>query len=83
MVTSPGLSGTQWSEYLFRAGPTPPHSVIIINDAPIGSPPPLSPSTPTPEIPPISPKNLTASSPYSHDEACQEFTDLRPTLMIP
>ncbi|MBW0497195.1 hypothetical protein O181_036910 [Austropuccinia psidii MF-1] len=46
------------------------------------------PATP-PSIPCISPKNPTASyppvssSPHSHDEACQEYTDLQPTLMIP
>ncbi|MBW0484277.1 hypothetical protein O181_023992 [Austropuccinia psidii MF-1] len=99
---TPGPSGTQWSEYLFRkpsqtdeppipglspsskphedvrtcepepevaptqsmeepfACPTPPHSIIIINDMPAGS-----------------------SSPHSHYEACQEFTYLRPALMIP
>ncbi|MBW0499441.1 hypothetical protein O181_039156 [Austropuccinia psidii MF-1] len=34
------------------------------------------PSTPTPEIP-------TTSSPHSHNEAGQEFTNLKPTLMIP
>ncbi|MBW0532419.1 hypothetical protein O181_072134 [Austropuccinia psidii MF-1] len=31
----------------------------------------------------IAPKNPTASSPHSHDDALQEFTNLRPTLMIP
>ncbi|MBW0502981.1 hypothetical protein O181_042696 [Austropuccinia psidii MF-1] len=53
-------------------------------------PPPSTPTpVPSPEIPPISPENPTASSspvtsfPHSHDEICQEFTDLRPTLMIP
>ncbi|MBW0478773.1 hypothetical protein O181_018488 [Austropuccinia psidii MF-1] len=68
--------------------PTPPHSVIIIDDMPIGSPPCVPPpSTPTPvpsqEIPPISPENPTSYSPHSHNEALQEFTKLRPTLMIP
>ncbi|MBW0529480.1 hypothetical protein O181_069195 [Austropuccinia psidii MF-1] len=38
------------------------------------------PSTPTP-VP--SPENPTSYSPHSHNEAWQEFTDLRPTLMIP
>ncbi|MBW0527090.1 hypothetical protein O181_066805 [Austropuccinia psidii MF-1] len=36
----------------------------------------ISPSTPTPEIPPISPKNPTASSPQSQDEALPGFTYL-------
>ncbi|MBW0482547.1 hypothetical protein O181_022262 [Austropuccinia psidii MF-1] len=43
--------------------------------------PALPPSTPTLEIPPIVPENPI--SPNSYDEACQEFTDVRPTLMIP
>ncbi|MBW0506743.1 hypothetical protein O181_046458 [Austropuccinia psidii MF-1] len=67
-------------EDILTSRPTPPHSIIIIDDMPVGSPPP---STPTLEIPPISPENPTASSPHSHDETCQEFTDLQPTLMIP
>ncbi|MBW0520745.1 hypothetical protein O181_060460 [Austropuccinia psidii MF-1] len=36
------------------ARPTPPHSIIIINDTPVGSPPPLSPSLtppPSPHVP--------------------------------
>ncbi|MBW0578512.1 hypothetical protein O181_118227, partial [Austropuccinia psidii MF-1] len=40
------------------AHPTPPHSVITINNMPIGSP-------------------------HSHNDSCQEFTNLKPTLMIP
>ncbi|MBW0462884.1 hypothetical protein O181_002599 [Austropuccinia psidii MF-1] len=78
---TPGPSGTQWSEDLFRgyAHWIPPHV-----------PPPSTP-TPVPslEIPPISPKNLAASSPpvqgspHSHNEACQEFTDLQLTLIVP
>ncbi|MBW0475089.1 hypothetical protein O181_014804 [Austropuccinia psidii MF-1] len=31
----------------------------------------------------VASENPIPSSPHSHDEACQEFTDLRPTLMIP
>ncbi|MBW0548614.1 hypothetical protein O181_088329 [Austropuccinia psidii MF-1] len=64
------------------ARPATPPSIIIINNIPIGSPPSL-------EIPPIAAKKPTASSPpapsypQSHDEAQQEFTNLRPTLMIP
>ncbi|MBW0531894.1 hypothetical protein O181_071609 [Austropuccinia psidii MF-1] len=50
--------------------PTPPHSVITINNAPVRSPS-------------YSPENPTASSPHSHDEARQEFTNLPLTLMIP
>ncbi|MBW0553677.1 hypothetical protein O181_093392 [Austropuccinia psidii MF-1] len=62
-------------------------------------PPPISPaltpppSTPTPvpslDLPCIAAKNPTASSlvvpssSHSYNDACQEFTDLRPTLMIP
>ncbi|MBW0552666.1 hypothetical protein O181_092381 [Austropuccinia psidii MF-1] len=44
---------------------------------------------PSPEIPSSAPENPNASSPpvqspsHSHNDACQEFTDLRPTLMIP
>ncbi|MBW0500682.1 hypothetical protein O181_040397 [Austropuccinia psidii MF-1] len=57
--------------------PATPHLVIFIDNMPIGSPPP------TPEIPPISPKDPTASSPHSQDEAWQEFTDLQQTRMIP
>ncbi|MBW0490352.1 hypothetical protein O181_030067 [Austropuccinia psidii MF-1] len=55
-----GTSGNQWSEELFHAHPTTPHSIIIINDMPVGSPPPppSTPSTvPSPDIP-------TTSSPW-------------------
>ncbi|MBW0528434.1 hypothetical protein O181_068149 [Austropuccinia psidii MF-1] len=46
------------------------------------------PATPR-SFPPTAPKNPTSSSPlvpsspHSHNDACQEFTNLRPTLMIP
>ncbi|MBW0574909.1 hypothetical protein O181_114624 [Austropuccinia psidii MF-1] len=50
-----------------------PRSVIIIDNMSVCSP----------EIPPIAPESPTACSPHSHDEASQEFTNLRPTLMIP
>ncbi|MBW0548629.1 hypothetical protein O181_088344 [Austropuccinia psidii MF-1] len=57
-----------------------PGSIIIIENMPVGSPPILRPFTPTPvpspEIPPIAPENPMASSPHSHHEAWQEFTDL-------
>ncbi|MBW0483099.1 hypothetical protein O181_022814 [Austropuccinia psidii MF-1] len=43
------------------ACPATPASVIIINNTPVRYPPP---STPTPEIPLISPKNPTTSSPW-------------------
>ncbi|MBW0466512.1 hypothetical protein O181_006227 [Austropuccinia psidii MF-1] len=64
----------------YPARPATPVSIIIINNTPIGYPPP---STPTPEIPLIAPKSPTTSSPQSHDEAWQEFTELRPNLIIP
>ncbi|MBW0465753.1 hypothetical protein O181_005468 [Austropuccinia psidii MF-1] len=32
---------------------------------------------------PVPPRTPIPSSPHSHNDACQEFTDLRPTLMIP
>ncbi|MBW0485529.1 hypothetical protein O181_025244 [Austropuccinia psidii MF-1] len=53
--------------------PATPTSVIIIDNMPVGSPPPFLPwrSLPAP------------SYPHSHDEACQEFTDLQLTLIIP
>ncbi|MBW0508637.1 hypothetical protein O181_048352 [Austropuccinia psidii MF-1] len=54
-----------------------PHSVIIINDTPAGSPPPQCPQQPHCLLP------LVPSSPHSHNDACQEFTNLGPTLMIP
>ncbi|MBW0548200.1 hypothetical protein O181_087915 [Austropuccinia psidii MF-1] len=68
------------------ARPATPRSIIIIDDTPVGSPPP---TTPSPDIPPIDAENPTASSPpvpsssHSYDDARQEFTDLRPILMIP
>ncbi|MBW0513817.1 hypothetical protein O181_053532 [Austropuccinia psidii MF-1] len=139
---TPGPSGTQWSEELFREpsqtkeppipGPSPssqppeddttpqpepednttpqpepevppmqsteepfacpatPHSKIIIDDMPVGSSLPL-PHLPIlfPRFPPSSPENpntsssLVQSPSHSHYEARQEFTNLRPTLMIP
>ncbi|MBW0487243.1 hypothetical protein O181_026958 [Austropuccinia psidii MF-1] len=54
----PEVALTQSMEEPF-AYPTPPLSLIIIDDMPVGS------------------------SPHSHNEAFQEFTDLQPTLMIP
>ncbi|MBW0562051.1 hypothetical protein O181_101766 [Austropuccinia psidii MF-1] len=61
------------------ARPATPTWVIIIDNMPVGStpaPPVPPPSTPTPRTP-------VPSSPHSHDEACQEFTNLQPTLMTP
>ncbi|MBW0496214.1 hypothetical protein O181_035929 [Austropuccinia psidii MF-1] len=67
------------------ACPTTPRSIIIIDDTPFGSPTP-PPSTPTlvpsPDLPPIYAENPATSS-HSYDDARQEFTNLRPTLMIP
>ncbi|MBW0501176.1 hypothetical protein O181_040891 [Austropuccinia psidii MF-1] len=64
------VAPTQSMEDSF-ARPATPRSVIIIDDAPVGS------------LPPSAPKNPTASSPHSHNDAYQEFTDLRPPLIIP
>ncbi|MBW0558559.1 hypothetical protein O181_098274 [Austropuccinia psidii MF-1] len=50
--------------------PTTPHLVIISDNTPVGS------STPTLEIPAISPKDPTSSSPQSHNEAWQDFIKL-------
>ncbi|MBW0537756.1 hypothetical protein O181_077471 [Austropuccinia psidii MF-1] len=129
---TPGPSGTQWSEELFREpsrteeppipGPSPlsqppeddttcepkpevaptqsteepfarpatPRSIIIINNTPVGSPllltrlahlpllfPPQCPREPQRLPPPVQRPS------HSNDEALQEFTNLRPTLMIP
>ncbi|MBW0530217.1 hypothetical protein O181_069932 [Austropuccinia psidii MF-1] len=63
------------------ARPTTPHSVIIINNTPVSSPLNL----PLPLLPWRFqlPPPLAPSSPHSHNEAQQEFTDLQPTQMIP
>ncbi|MBW0584015.1 hypothetical protein O181_123730 [Austropuccinia psidii MF-1] len=61
------------------ACPATPCCVIIIDNRPVGS----SPPPPSPEIPPVAPKIPTASSPHSHNESWQEFTNLQLTLMIP
>ncbi|MBW0516867.1 hypothetical protein O181_056582 [Austropuccinia psidii MF-1] len=66
----PEVAPTQSMEEPF-ACPTPPHSIITIDNMPGAS---SLPSTF---------KNPTASSPHSHDEDCQEFTNLQPTLIIP
>ncbi|MBW0476203.1 hypothetical protein O181_015918 [Austropuccinia psidii MF-1] len=51
------------------AFPNPLHSVIIIDDMPVRSPLPFL-------LPLVFPLPPTASSTHSHDEACQEFSDL-------
>ncbi|MBW0582568.1 hypothetical protein O181_122283 [Austropuccinia psidii MF-1] len=89
----PEVAPTQSTEESF-ARPGTPHSIIVIEDTPVGSPPPPPPSSsptpqPSPDLPPIAAENPTPSSPpvpsssHSYDDACQEFTDLRPILMIP
>ncbi|MBW0550517.1 hypothetical protein O181_090232 [Austropuccinia psidii MF-1] len=85
----PGLSpSSKPPEDVLTSPPATPRSIIIIDDTPVGSPTP-PPSTPTPDLPPIATENPTASSPpvpsssHSYDDTCQEFNDLRPTLMIP
>ncbi|MBW0509250.1 hypothetical protein O181_048965 [Austropuccinia psidii MF-1] len=71
------------------ACPTTPRSIIIINNIP--SDPPSAFSFPLcdpylhsyPGSLPVPLRNPVPRSPHSHDDACQEFTNLRPTLMIP
>ncbi|MBW0539588.1 hypothetical protein O181_079303, partial [Austropuccinia psidii MF-1] len=65
----PEVAQTQSTEDPF-ACPATPRSIIIIDGMPVGSSS-VPPRTPVP------------SSPHSYDDACQEFTNLRPTLMIP
>ncbi|MBW0500862.1 hypothetical protein O181_040577 [Austropuccinia psidii MF-1] len=88
----PQVAPTQSMEEPFARHATP-HSVIIIADMPIGSPPPiyafltLPSSTTTPDLPPTAAESptpsstLVASCSHSYDDACQEFTDLQPTLI--
>ncbi|MBW0529257.1 hypothetical protein O181_068972 [Austropuccinia psidii MF-1] len=74
----PEVAQMQFMEEPF-ARPATPRSIIIIDNMPVGSPPP----------PPLQPRfssqrSLPVQSPsHSHDDARQEFTGLRPTLMIP
>ncbi|MBW0560922.1 hypothetical protein O181_100637 [Austropuccinia psidii MF-1] len=69
------------------ACPATPCLVIIINDMPVGSPTPTP--VPSTDRPPIAAENPTASSPpvlsssHSYHDACQDFTNPQPTLMIP
>ncbi|MBW0525605.1 hypothetical protein O181_065320 [Austropuccinia psidii MF-1] len=63
------------------ACPTTPSFIIITDDMPVGSPS-IPTQVPSPVIPTaFSP--VGTSSPHSHDEAQQEFTELLPALMIP
>ncbi|MBW0540621.1 hypothetical protein O181_080336 [Austropuccinia psidii MF-1] len=84
----PEVTATQSMEELFAHSATP-RLVIIIDNTPVGSPPTPPLSTPSPDLPPIAAENPTVSSPlvpsssHSYNDALQEFTDLRPTLMIP
>ncbi|MBW0479068.1 hypothetical protein O181_018783 [Austropuccinia psidii MF-1] len=57
--------------------PTAPRLVIIIDDTPVSSPAP-------PPSPPLLPQRSLPTSffPHSHNEAFQEFSNLKPTLMI-
>ncbi|MBW0586350.1 hypothetical protein O181_126065 [Austropuccinia psidii MF-1] len=77
----PEVAPMQSTEEPF-AHPSTPCSIIIINNTPGGSPPP-------PTLPPLQPQEpqcllpLVQSPSHSHNVACQEFTDLQPTLMIP
>ncbi|MBW0467099.1 hypothetical protein O181_006814 [Austropuccinia psidii MF-1] len=64
--------------------PATPTSIIIIDDTRVGSPlPPLLHWFLPQRSLPAPPRTLAPSSPHSHNEAHQEFTDLKPTLMIP
>ncbi|MBW0527541.1 hypothetical protein O181_067256 [Austropuccinia psidii MF-1] len=72
----PEVALTQSMEEPF-AFPTPPHSIITIDNMPVRYLPLL-----LPWFTPSAPENPTASSPHSHNEARQEFTNLQLTLMI-
>ncbi|MBW0543958.1 hypothetical protein O181_083673 [Austropuccinia psidii MF-1] len=86
----PEVAPTQSTEKPFACLFTP-YSIIIIKDTPIESPPshpvfPLSTPTPVPSQCPQEPQLLlppVQSPSHSHNDACQEFTNLQPTLMIP
>ncbi|MBW0547440.1 hypothetical protein O181_087155 [Austropuccinia psidii MF-1] len=89
----PEVAPAQTMEEHF-APPATPCSIIIIGDTPVGYPPPppshpVSPPPLQPWFPPSAPENPNAYSPlvqspsHSHDDACQDFTDLLFTLMIP
>ncbi|MBW0578614.1 hypothetical protein O181_118329 [Austropuccinia psidii MF-1] len=58
-------------------------SIFVIDNTPIGSPtPPPSPCVPPPslQVPPGTP---VQSSSHSHNKACQEFSNLQSTFIIP
>ncbi|MBW0498710.1 hypothetical protein O181_038425 [Austropuccinia psidii MF-1] len=59
------------------ARPATPHSIVIIDNTPVRSPPPIAAENPTASSPPV------PSSSHSYIDACQELTDLQLTLMIP
>ncbi|MBW0584524.1 hypothetical protein O181_124239 [Austropuccinia psidii MF-1] len=105
---TPGPSGTQWSEELFREpsqtkeppipGPSPSSQPHEDDTTPFPHPsfdhlqlvPPLPAPSLSSTIRPLDPPlHSNASSPpvqspsHSHNDACQEFNDLQPTLMIP
>ncbi|MBW0533288.1 hypothetical protein O181_073003 [Austropuccinia psidii MF-1] len=62
--------------------PLDPPLPLLLSPTPPPSTPVPSPSTPTPDLPTaFSP--LVPSSSHSYDDAHQEFTNLRPTPMIP
>ncbi|MBW0499080.1 hypothetical protein O181_038795 [Austropuccinia psidii MF-1] len=76
----PEVAPMQSTENPFACAATP-CSIIILDNMPVGA---FNPTlAPSPEIPPISPRNPTASSPHSHNEVQQELTNLKLTLMIP
>ncbi|MBW0549106.1 hypothetical protein O181_088821 [Austropuccinia psidii MF-1] len=87
---TPGPSGTLLSDKFFREPPIPgpspssqpPEDVMTCEPEPEVAPTQsmeelfVPPRTPTPPL-------LVQSPSHSHDDARQEFTDLRPALMIP
>ncbi|MBW0493993.1 hypothetical protein O181_033708 [Austropuccinia psidii MF-1] len=73
----PEVAPTQSMEEPF-ALPATPHLIIIIDNTPVRSPPPISPAPtlpPSTDLPPIAADNPTASSPW-----CQAH--LIPTMML-
>ncbi|MBW0482954.1 hypothetical protein O181_022669 [Austropuccinia psidii MF-1] len=72
----PEVAPTQSTEEPF-ALPETPRSIIIIDNMPVGSPPLLPQLAHLPILFPVK------SPSHSHNHTRQEFTNLRPTLMIP